>query len=154
MILHETIIYIWGHKCRKELLTLPEHLCSVSWNSVFLFVLFAFGHCTCVVCPFRWIWHLLIYVFCIYKLFLYLVLGPSWLWSYGSWIYNHLCNQYLISKVVSSNPVHGKDVLNTTLCESLSVICDRSVEISTDCTNSCKFSYHTTTTTPQTLQKL
>jgi len=21
--------------------------------------------------------------------------GPSWLWSYGSWIYNYLCNQYL-----------------------------------------------------------
>ena len=21
--------------------------------------------------------------------------GPSWSWSYGSWIYNHLCNQYL-----------------------------------------------------------
>jgi hypothetical protein len=21
--------------------------------------------------------------------------GPSWLWSYGCWIYNYLCNQYL-----------------------------------------------------------
>ena len=21
--------------------------------------------------------------------------GPSWLWSYGSWIYNYLCNQFL-----------------------------------------------------------
>jgi len=21
--------------------------------------------------------------------------GPSWLWSYGSWIYNYLCNQCL-----------------------------------------------------------
>ena len=21
--------------------------------------------------------------------------GPSWLWSYGSWIYNYLCNQWL-----------------------------------------------------------
>jgi len=21
--------------------------------------------------------------------------GPSWSWSYGSWIYNYLCNQYL-----------------------------------------------------------
>ena len=21
--------------------------------------------------------------------------GPSWPWSYGSWIYNYLCNQYL-----------------------------------------------------------
>jgi len=22
-------------------------------------------------------------------------LGPSWSWSYGSWIYNYLCNQCL-----------------------------------------------------------
>ena len=22
--------------------------------------------------------------------------GPSWSWSYGSWIYNYLCNQYLL----------------------------------------------------------
>jgi hypothetical protein len=33
-------------------------------------------------------------------LFWYLILsllseGPSWSWSYGSWIYNYLCNQYL-----------------------------------------------------------
>ena len=33
-----------GPQVQQELLTLPEHLCSVSWNSVFLFVLFAFGH--------------------------------------------------------------------------------------------------------------
>jgi len=26
---------------------------------------------------------------------LFSVLGPSWSWSYGSWIYNCLCNQYL-----------------------------------------------------------
>jgi len=25
----------------------------------------------------------------------YSVLGPSWPWSYGSWIYNYLCNQSL-----------------------------------------------------------
>ena len=31
----------------------------------------------------------------------------SWSWSYGSWIYDHLCNQCLPpSKVVSSNPAH------------------------------------------------
>jgi len=23
------------------------------------------------------------------------LLGPSWPWSYGSWIYNYLCNQCL-----------------------------------------------------------
>ena len=25
----------------------------------------------------------------------YLIPGPSWSWSYGSWIYNYLCNQCL-----------------------------------------------------------
>ena len=27
--------------------------------------------------------------------FLYFKKGPSWPWSYGSWIYNYLCNQCL-----------------------------------------------------------
>jgi len=22
-------------------------------------------------------------------------MGPSWSWSYGSWIYNYLCNGYI-----------------------------------------------------------
>ena len=26
---------------------------------------------------------------------LFLIMGSSWLWSYGSWIYNYLCNQCL-----------------------------------------------------------
>ena len=94
MILHETIIYM-GPQVEQELLTLPEHLRSILWIIVFLFVLFAIGHC--VVCPFRWMWHLIIDVFCIYRLFLYLIQGLSWSWSYGSWIYNHLCNQCLLS---------------------------------------------------------
>jgi len=25
----------------------------------------------------------------------YLASGSPWPWSYGSWIYNYLCNQYL-----------------------------------------------------------
>jgi hypothetical protein len=32
-------------------------------------------------------------------------------WSYGSWIYNYLCNQCISpvsTKVVISNPVHGE----------------------------------------------
>jgi hypothetical protein len=29
------------------------------------------------------------------KNFPWLVLGPSWSWSYGSWIYNYLWNQFL-----------------------------------------------------------
>jgi hypothetical protein len=35
--------------------------------------------------------------------------GPSWLWWYGSWIYNYLCNQTNIqTKVVNSNSAHGE----------------------------------------------
>jgi hypothetical protein len=35
--------------------------------------------------------------------------GPSWSWSYGSWIYNYLCNQCLSPlQIVSSNSIHGE----------------------------------------------
>jgi hypothetical protein len=35
--------------------------------------------------------------------------GPSWSWSYDSWIYIYLCNQCLSPlKTVSSNPVQGE----------------------------------------------
>jgi hypothetical protein len=35
--------------------------------------------------------------------------GPLWSWSYGSWIYNLLCNQCLSPlSFVSSNPAHGE----------------------------------------------
>ena len=30
--------------------------------------------------------------------------GPSWMWSYGSWIYNYLCNIVAISLI----PTHGE----------------------------------------------
>ena len=35
MILHETIIYM-GPQVEQELLTLPEHLCSILWIIVFI----------------------------------------------------------------------------------------------------------------------
>jgi hypothetical protein len=37
-----------------------------------------------------------------------IVVGPSWLWSYGSWIYNYICTQCLSPLTFSSNPVHGE----------------------------------------------
>jgi len=41
---------------------------------------------------------------------------PSWGWSYGSWIYNYLCNQFLSPlNFVSSNPSQAR-LLDTTLC--------------------------------------
>jgi hypothetical protein len=41
------------------------------------------------------------------KQFIY-TLGSSWSWSYGSWIYNYMCNQCRTTKVVNSNPAHGE----------------------------------------------
>jgi hypothetical protein len=35
-----------------------------------------------------------------------LLWGSSWSWSFGSWIYNYLCNQ--CNKVVSFNPAQGE----------------------------------------------
>jgi len=37
--------------------------------------------------------------------------GPSWSWSYGSWIYNYLCNQCL--------PHSWRGVLDTKLCDTV-----------------------------------
>ena len=48
--------------------------------------------------------------------------GPSWSWSYGSWIYNYLFNQW------SCEFESRSCVLDTTL--SLSVTCGRSVVFS------------------------
>ena len=55
--------------------------------------------------------------------------GPSWPWSYDSWIYNYLCNQCLLPLMlwvwISIRAMW------TTLCDkSLSVTCDRSVVFS------------------------
>jgi len=43
--------------------------------------------------------------------------GPSWWWSYGSWIYNYLCNQCLSPLIVSLSPVHDEVYSITTLCD-------------------------------------
>ena len=42
----------------------------------------------------------------LYHIIFHYLMGS--LWSYGSWIYNYMCNQYLSPiKVVSSNVTHG-----------------------------------------------
>jgi len=41
----------------------------------------------------------------------YILERPSWLWLYGKWIYNYLCNQCL------SPP--RRSVLDTTLCDKV-----------------------------------
>jgi len=46
--------------------------------------------------------------------------GPSWLWSYGSWIYNYLCNQYLSPLKLWVQNLLRWGVLDTTLCDKVS----------------------------------
>ena len=49
---------------------------------------------------------------------------PSWPWSYGSCIYNYLCNRCLSPLMWVQIPLR-RGVLDTTLCDK--VTCDRSV---------------------------
>ena len=46
-------------------------------------------------------------------------IGPSWSWSYCSWIYNYLCNQYLsLLQLWVRRPRMG-GLLDTTLCDAV-----------------------------------
>ena len=45
--------------------------------------------------------------------------GPSWSWSYGSWIYNYLCNQSLLPLMLWVRISHWRGVLDTTLWEQV-----------------------------------
>ena len=42
--------------------------------------------------------------------------GPSWSWSYGSWIYYYLCFQCLSPLTLWFRIPLGRGLLNTTLC--------------------------------------
>jgi hypothetical protein len=45
--------------------------------------------------------------------------GPSWPWSYGRWIYNYLCNQYLSPLTLKVWIPFSRGVLDTTLCDKV-----------------------------------
>jgi len=45
--------------------------------------------------------------------------GPSWSWSYGSWIYNYLCNQCLSPLKLWVRIPLRRGVLDTTLCDQV-----------------------------------
>jgi hypothetical protein len=54
-----------------------------------------------------------------------------WSWSYGSWIYNYICNQGLSPlKLWFQIPFMARCSLYNIMWESLSVTCDRSVAFS------------------------
>jgi len=44
---------------------------------------------------------------------------PSWSWSYGTWIYNYLCNQYLSPQRLWVWTPLRRGVLDTTLCDKV-----------------------------------
>ena len=46
---------------------------------------------TCdLICPFLFLFHSRLSTLIQSSI----IMGPSWLWSYGSWIYNYLCNHW------------------------------------------------------------
>ena len=45
--------------------------------------------------------------------------GPSWSWSYGSWIYNYLCNQCLSPLTLWVRIPFRQGVLDTTFCDKV-----------------------------------
>ena len=48
-----------------------------------------------------------------------LTVGPSWPWSYGSWIYNYLCNQCISLLKLRVWILLIVRILNTTLCDKV-----------------------------------
>jgi len=47
------------------------------------------------------------------------ITGPSWSWSYGSWIYNYLCNQCLSPLTLWVRTRVRRGVLESTLCDKV-----------------------------------
>ena len=45
--------------------------------------------------------------------------GSSWLWPYGSWIYNYICNRYLSPLKLYDESSSWRGVLDTTFCDKV-----------------------------------
>ena len=56
---------------------------------------------------------------CIVHILMYKTQGPSWSWTYGSWIYNYLCNQCLSSLTLWVRISLWQGVPDTTLCDKV-----------------------------------
>ena len=59
--------------------------------------------------------------------------GPCWSWSYGSWIYDYLCYQYLSPLMLWVQIPLRRDVFDTTLCDKLKFVNDLLQVGETDC---------------------
>jgi hypothetical protein len=73
-------------------------------------------------------WHSFFYLICLLKVLkvysihphgIYFYRGPSWSWSYGSWIYNYLCLSVLTLWV---RILLRRGVPDTTLCDKLLLV--------------------------------
>ena len=51
--------------------------------------------------------------------YLYATEGPSWSWSYDSWIYNYLCNRCLSPLTLWVRIPFRRGVFDTTLCDNI-----------------------------------
>ena len=60
----------------------------------------------------------------------FIYLGPSWAWSYGSWIYNYLWNQCISLLTLWVQILLRLCVLDITVCDKVCLTCDRSVVFS------------------------
>jgi len=56
--------------------------------------------------------------------------GPSWSWSYGSWVYNYICIQCLSPLTLWVRILLKRGVLDTTLCDKVCLTNGRSVVFS------------------------
>jgi len=52
-----------------------------------------------------------------YYIWQHILMGSSWSWSYGSWIYTYLCNQCLSPLKLWVWILFRQSVLDTTLCD-------------------------------------
>ena len=50
---------------------------------------------------------------------IYTLKGLSWLWSYGSWIYNYICNQCLSPLTLWVQILFRRSILDPTLCDKV-----------------------------------
>jgi hypothetical protein len=80
--------------------------------SIFFFYNFVFYNIFFSWLPVKYIPHIMMIIQSL------VVEGPSWSWSYCSWIYNYLCNQCLSSLTWVWTPLRW-GVLNTTLCDKV-----------------------------------
>ena len=91
--------------------------------------------CSCISC----------YTFCTCKSLT--LNGLLWLWSYGSWIYNYLCNQCLSPLSCEFEPHSWWVELDTTLCDKFCqwLETDRWFSLGTPVSSTNKIDCHNTT---------